>query len=534
LAVVAVACSGGADTPTDGEPVAVQTAPLYIAGGASLWPPGSVNGSTGTAFIPVCWANGIESNGSGNPVRAMNDPDFLTMQKWTWEALATGWMGVANIAFTGWQECQSNNSSEYGSGKYGPMIMLRWNTSQEGTGGNTGPVGYTTSGWTGVRVPTAQALTQQWTSKIPNYSPESDFKGAVLHEFGHALGFAHEVDRPDNPAGGGSVCHRTTDNNGTYATPYDYDSIMSYSYGCPPDASGGLKVNGIYVLSPTDVWGIQSLYGRKPQYSLVNLHAGRCLSIPGASPQLGIQTDLWDCGDFPDQRWVGGPPIILGSVEGPVAAHLPISTDAYRCLDVAGFGTSNGTSAQSWDCTGGSNQSWAFPVVQVVGHGGNCLQRDHSGNVFMQACSEGIQPWFFDQGRRTLEDFTGKCLQAQGSFDGAPVTVAPCNGSQNQQWWLYDGEMRSMVDPTGNSCLDVAGGGVADGTPVQIWQCLTRQTSPGYLAALNQKWALRGNLQGYGQNCLDAAGAGMGAGNPVQMWQCLYPSQPQQVWTYYF
>lgn len=60
-------------------------------------------------------------------------------------------------------------------------------------------------------------------------------------------------------------------------------------------------------------------------------------------------------------------------------------------------------------------------------------------------------------------------------------------------------------------CLDVPGGGTADGTQLDLWDCNNRT---------NQQWTFTaaGELRVYGDKCLDAAGTGNGA--KVQIYSC--------------
>ena len=75
----------------------------------------------------------------------------------------------------------------------------------------------------------------------------------AVHEFGHALGFAHEQNRPDTP-GECSAKHGQGQKKEKALTPYDPKSVMNY---CNPDWNN----NG--ELSQLDIKAAQKMYGQR-------------------------------------------------------------------------------------------------------------------------------------------------------------------------------------------------------------------------------------------------------------------------------
>ena len=90
-----------------------------------------------------------------------------------------------------------------------------------------------------------------WSRSCKNMI-ESCVRSIAVHEFGHALGFAHEQNRPDTP-GECSREHGQGQKNEIMLTPYDAKSVMNY---CNEDYNN----NG--ELSPLDTSSAQKLYGR--------------------------------------------------------------------------------------------------------------------------------------------------------------------------------------------------------------------------------------------------------------------------------
>ncbi|MCI0400073.1 MAG: hypothetical protein L0Z68_02050 [Gammaproteobacteria bacterium] len=247
----------------------------------SLWPNGRVR---------VCWEAGKATDGTGVDDPASNHPNFANLSR-AIRGAVSAWSFAAHIDFVGWGDC----SLDPFENPY--TLAISWTT-----GGGDSFQGPNSQVWTRMQLNPAD-LTNQLTNR-----PDA-FRGVVLHEFAHALGFSHEMRRPDwvvPTIGNPCIDHKGTKNDffsNYYQTPSDLTSITTYTY-CAAQKTGEL--------SPWDIIGIQNAYGRRGTEHLSgNFNGDRKRDILVQSDSgLGILTVNGDTFTSilvaPDGSWFGG------------------------------------------------------------------------------------------------------------------------------------------------------------------------------------------------------------------------------------
>lgn len=173
-----------------------------------------------TNNIPVCWES----------LNTSND----TQRNWIRNAVQNSWSANSRVVFEGWGRCNSNSNSN------GIRIQVR------DSGPHVKALGKNLNG-----LRNGMVLNFTYNNWSQGCSNNVQFCSEVIavHEFGHALGFAHEQNREDTPD---TCLDDPQGSNGDIVVgKWDIDSVMNY---CNPEWNAG------GVLSSTDIETVQRFY----------------------------------------------------------------------------------------------------------------------------------------------------------------------------------------------------------------------------------------------------------------------------------
>jgi hypothetical protein len=113
---------------------------------------------------------------------------------------------------------------------------------------------------------------------------------------------------------------------------------------------------------------VQGLSGT---FRIESVSSGKCVDVPGASTETGVQLHQWTCHGKENQQWQ------VKSLGG--GEHQILSVGSGLCADLKGGSGADGAAIQQFSCRGNDNQKWR---ITSVGGGAVRVQSVKSGKCW--------------------------------------------------------------------------------------------------------------------------------------------------------
>lgn len=117
-----------------------------------------------------------------------------------------------------------------------------------------------------------------------------------------------------------------------------------------------------------------------------------------------------------------------------------VQDNAYRCLDVWNYDTTNGTPIGAHECHASSNQQWTIMANENTFRAlGKCMNAGVAGNVYIYDCNGSYnQQWVYSSALEIFNIGTNSCLESvpTSNPEVSTLRMAGCSGGWDQKWFL--------------------------------------------------------------------------------------------------